>query len=82
MFVSSDAAHGLDECCPRLALLGQYAAPFPGHLVEPAAPLAGLLDPGALDPSALLEAIEQRIERIDVERQLPPDRAWISLLSS
>src|SRR5687767_10967297 len=70
MFASGDTAHGLHERRPRFPLLGKYPAPFSRHLVEPAAPLAGLFDPGALEPSALLEAIEQRIERIDVERQL------------
>jgi ABC-type lipoprotein release transport system permease subunit len=34
-------------------------------------PLVWLLDPRSLDPGALLQAIQQRIERIDVERELP-----------
>jgi hypothetical protein len=42
----------------------------PPLLVEPTAPLARVFDPGALDPSALLEAIEQWIKGIDVKRQL------------
>ena len=68
---SRDAPHGFDECGPRLPLLREHAPPFGGHLVEPAAPLVRLLHPGSLDPSALLEAVEQRIERIDMERELP-----------
>src|SRR3989442_3261440 len=70
MFDSRDAPHGLHECGPRLSLLCKHASPFSRDLVEPATPLGGLFDPGAPDPSTLLEAIEQRIERIDVERQL------------
>src|SRR3989442_14096004 len=70
MFDSRDAPHGLHECGPRLSLLCKHASPFSRDLVEPATPLGGLFDPGALDPSTLLEAIEQGIERIDVERQL------------
>src|ERR1700730_15710263 len=70
MFVSRDPPHGVDKGGPRLWLLSKHAPPFSRDLVEPAAPLVGLLDPGAPDPSPLLEAIEQRIEGIDVERQV------------
>src|SRR5204862_8030744 len=38
--------------------------------VETPAPLVWLFDPGAFDPATLLEAIEQRIQRIDVEGEL------------
>jgi hypothetical protein len=70
MFPSRDAPHGLHEGGPRLSLLDKHAPPFSRDLVEPAAPLAGLFDPDPLDPSTLLEAIEQRIQGIDVEREL------------
>src|SRR5262245_59327951 len=70
MFVSGDAPHGLDECCPRLPLLSEHASPFSRDLVEPAATLLRLLDPNTLDPATLLEAIEQGIKGIDVECQM------------
>src|SRR5262249_38037903 len=70
MVASRHAADSVDERGPRLPLLGEAAPPVGSHPVEAAAPRAGLLDPGALDPAALLEAIEQRVEGIDVERQL------------
>ena len=55
---------------PSLPLLGQDAPPFSRHLVEPPTAFVGLLDPGALDPAPLLEAIEQGVERVDVKLQL------------
>src|SRR5687768_12529525 len=70
MFASRDAADGLDECLPRLQLLGEHAATLGGDLVEASAPFVGLFDPGAPDPATLLQAIEQWIQGIDVERQL------------
>src|SRR5687768_14786130 len=70
MFVSGDTPHRLHECRPRLPLLRKHAPPFGRDLVEAAAPLVGLFDPRALYPSTLLEAIEQGIERIDMEREL------------
>src|SRR6266542_858000 len=70
MFVSRDAPHSLYECGPRLLLLCKHTSPFSRDVVEAAAPLVWLLDPGTLDPSTLFEAIEQGIEEIDVECEL------------
>ena len=56
MVLSRDAPHGLHECGPRLSVPYKHASPFSRDLVEPATPLGGLFDPGALDPSTLLEA--------------------------
>src|SRR5688500_3515506 len=70
MTVSRHAPHRLDKCGPRLPLLREHAPPRRRDLVEPAAPLVGLLDPRPLDPPTLLEAIQQRIEGINVELQL------------
>jgi hypothetical protein len=70
MVACRNAPDGLDERGPRLSLLCEHAPAFGCDFVEAAAPLAGLLDPAALDPSTLLEAVEQRVKRIDVERQL------------
>src|SRR5262249_17004121 len=71
MFVSRCAPPSLDECFPCLLLLSQDASSFRSDLVQAAAPLLGLLDPSALDPSALLESIEQGIKRIDMECEPP-----------
>src|SRR5688572_20744656 len=71
MVGSRDPAHGLDERLPRLDLCAEHAATLGGDFVESAPPFAGLLDPGSLDPASFLEAIQQWIQRIDVERQEP-----------
>src|SRR5262245_59301857 len=76
MFVSRDAPHSFHESCPRLPLPSQHASPFSRNLVEPVPPHLRLLDPDSLDPSSLLEAIEQGIEGIDVKRQ-PPARTRV-----
>src|SRR6188768_605462 len=70
MLVSGDTADGIDEGVPGLALAGEHLAALGRHLIEAPAPFAGFLDPGALNPAALFEAIEQRIERINVEDEL------------
>jgi hypothetical protein len=70
MFISSDVPHRLHKCGPCLSWLRKHALPFGRDLVEPPAPLARLFDPSALDPSTLLEAIDQGVEGIDVEGQL------------
>src|SRR5215831_14880205 len=70
MFVSRDALHSFHECRPRLALLGKHAPSFSRDPIEPPPPLLRFLDPRALDPSALLQAIEQRVEGINVECQM------------
>src|SRR5262245_15247071 len=70
MLISRDPAYRLDERRPGLSLLREHPTSFSRHLVETAAPLVGLLDPGALDPVPLLELIEQRVERVDVELQV------------
>ena len=49
---------------------GEDPAPRRGQAVEAAAPLASLFDPSPLQPSALFQAIEQGIERGDVELEL------------
>src|SRR5688572_26626173 len=70
MFVSGYASHRLDEGGKGLPLLRQDALALGRQLVEPAAAFVGLLDPGALDPFALFEAVEQGVEGVDVELQL------------
>src|SRR5262249_46803017 len=70
MFVSRNAPHSLDECFPCLLLLSQHASPFRSDPVEAAPALLGLLDPSALDPSALLKSVEQGIKGIDMKCEL------------
>src|SRR5512134_833021 len=69
MFRSRDPAYGLDERLPCFDLSSEHTVTLGRNFVEAAPPLAGLLDPGSLDPATLLEPIEQRVQRIDVERQ-------------
>src|SRR5262245_41582672 len=70
MFISCHAPDGLDKCLPGLPLLGQDTAPVGRHSVEPAAAFVGLLHPGALDPAALLQPVEQGVEGIDMKFQM------------
>src|SRR5262249_11321065 len=55
-----------EELLPGGALGGEPLAPLLGQLVVATAPLAGLLDPLALDEPFRLEPVERRIERGDV----------------
>src|ERR671921_804842 len=79
-FASRDQPYGLDEVVPGLALPHQHALPHRCEPVEAAPALTRLLDPCALDPAALLEAIEQRIERVEMEHQ-PPARPCLDQLA-
>src|SRR4051812_27695803 len=71
MFGSRNLFDRVDELAPIVPLCRQDVAPLRGQAVETAAPFARLLDPLAGDPAALLEAVEQRIERGDLELQPP-----------
>src|ERR1019366_2098721 len=75
IFDSGDAADGLDERLPALPLGSQDLAPLRGQPVIAPAALAALLDPSALDPTALFEAIQQRVKR----RRVKTERALRSL---
>src|SRR4029079_11434786 len=70
MLVLCHPADRFDERGPCLSLLGKDTPPIRSHGVEAASALSRLLDPPPLDPPALLEPIQERVERIDVERQL------------
>src|SRR5262245_49783341 len=70
MIAPRDEPHGVDEGLPRLSLPGEHATTFRRQLIEAAPALAGLLDPLALEPSALLEAVEEWIQGREVEFQL------------
>src|SRR6185369_2743557 len=66
---SGNSVDGGDELAPTRALGLERGTAGRGELVEAPAPLAGFLDPAADDPAAVLHAVEQRIERRDVEAQ-------------
>src|SRR5262245_26918853 len=70
MVHSGDKPHRIDEGLPGVALARQHASAFGREAVETSAPLSRLFHPLALQPPALLEAIEQGIQGRDVELQL------------
>src|SRR5688572_2817201 len=69
MFASRHLSNRFNELIPGLPLSQQHTLTRGRQPIETAPALAGLLHPRALDPPALLEAVEQRIERIEVEYQ-------------
>src|SRR6185295_18819338 len=58
-----------DEFCPAASLRSQNLAAVASQFVETAAALPRLFNPAALNPSTLLKAVQQRIERRYVELQ-------------
>src|SRR5262245_33166982 len=62
-----DAVDGGGEALPALALLGEDAPAGGGDAVVAAPALAGLLDPPSLEPAALFQLVEERIEGGDLE---------------
>src|SRR5262245_16305207 len=66
MLASRHAPYRLHERLPGLSLLGEHAPSRGRDPVEATAALVGLLDPGALDPAALLQAIQEGVEGVDV----------------
>jgi hypothetical protein len=82
MIDSGDEPHRLDEAFPRIPLGGEDSAPGRCQAEEAAPALAGLLNPSPLQSSALLQAIEQGIQRGDVNLSFPFERSSISLLIS
>src|SRR5258708_3294577 len=69
MFDSGDAADRVGEFAPGVALRLEHLFARRRKPVAAAAALAGLFNPGALNPAALLEPVQQRIERGDAELQ-------------
>src|SRR5687767_12688528 len=76
MFASDHLADGADERVPAAALLGERLLALARDPVDAAPPFARLLGPAPFDPAALLQLVEQRIERGGMKR----DRAARSLL--
>src|SRR5687767_7751621 len=66
-----DEIHGVHKRFPRDALPGEHAPSFGRQTVEAPSPLSYFLDPTSLQPSALFQSIQKRIQRRDVELQLP-----------
>src|ERR1039457_3287271 len=67
MFELRDPSHRVDEGAPRSAALLKTLPAGRCDPVVAAPPLSGLLDPAALEESAPFEAVEQRIERRNVQ---------------
>src|SRR5688572_27794388 len=67
MFGSSDLLDRVDEFAPVVALRGEHFSAAGGQPIEPAPPFARLFDPPAGNPSTLLQAVEEWIERGDLE---------------
>src|SRR5262245_52517616 len=70
-FRSDNSIDGRDEGVPAAALLGENPPAGGGQAIAAPAAFAGSLDPAALNPAALLEPVEQGIERRDVEADGP-----------
>src|SRR6516225_144622 len=66
---SGEFANELEELPPLLALRGEDLAAFRGDLVIAAPTLSRLLDPASLNPLALFQLVERRVERREVESQ-------------
>src|SRR6187549_286928 len=69
MFHPRDAGDRLHEVPPVVALRREHLPSLPGEPVETPPAGARLLDPPALEPAALLEAVEERVEGSDVEAE-------------
>src|SRR5262245_61954224 len=54
---AGDEIHGTDKRLPGVALAGEHPTTFRRQRIETAPAFTGFLDPLALQPSALLEAI-------------------------
>src|SRR5215213_1535236 len=66
-----DETHGADESLPGIALAREHAATLRRQTVKAPPPLACLLHPSALQPATFFQPIQERIERRDVELELP-----------
>src|SRR4051794_33521088 len=69
MFDSRNAADGGHEFFPALLLRVEHLATLGRQAVVATAALFGFLDPFALDPALGFEAVQQRVERSDVEAE-------------
>src|SRR5262245_3832891 len=76
MVAPGDLVDGADELFPATPLRRENAPALARQLVQAAASLPRLFRPAALNPAALLEPVEQRIER----RGVKPDIAVRALL--
>src|SRR5450759_852300 len=69
IFDSGDSVDGLHEGLPALPLGSQDFPSLRGQPVIAPPALAALLHPSALNPAALLQAIQQRVERCRVKTE-------------
>src|SRR5690606_14199490 len=70
MLDPGDQRHRVHEALPGLALALEHAAAVRGQRVVAPPALARPLDPATLQPAALLEPVQQRVRRGDVEHEL------------
>src|SRR6266446_6230824 len=71
MLDSGNQADRLYEFPPAIALRRENLPPGRGQAVITPSPLPGLLHPTAANPAALLQPVEERVKRSDVEAQCP-----------
>src|ERR1051325_314041 len=69
MLHSGNPADRENELAPGVALRGEHVGADGRQTVVATAALSGLLDPAAQNPAALLESVEQRVQRRDAELQ-------------
>jgi len=67
MFHSRDASYCSDKGLPFFALYRQNTSPFGSQAIVAAPPLIGFFDPTPLNPASFFQAVQQRIERRNVE---------------
>src|SRR5262249_47027426 len=67
MLTSRDAAHRSDEALPGGSLIGEHSAALRRQPIEPSPAFAGAFDPPTLNPAAPFQAIQQRVQRGDLE---------------
>src|SRR4051812_22930154 len=70
-----------DVRSPRLSLLGEHPPALRREPIEASLPLARSLDPAALNPAAVLEPEQRRVERRQRELQTP-SRARLNQLAN
>src|SRR5690606_36820856 len=70
MFGLRDATNSLDEGFPARSVGSQHRSSPGGESIEPAPAFAFAFDPLPLDPAALLEPVQERIKRGNLEPDL------------
>jgi len=79
MFNPRDSADSADKFPPALALLRKSFLTLRRQTVVTPPSLIGLFDPATMNQAALFEAVEQGIQRSDVEAQAAPGTGFDEL---